>query len=140
MQRDFEIASGIYLVQPPHELDLHNNFRFDQVLYSIADRTASLHWRRSVGEWVAEGTPASVRVEFREVSEFRFYRRDSELPFTEDDCLSEFGFWTDEDWARGILVVDPPATPDPSWLTAVGFMSGAVIAIQAASAHADIKA
>jgi hypothetical protein len=62
MRRDFEIKDGIYLSQPPHELDLHNNFDFCGLHYSIEDRTLSLHWRRSKGDWVATGTPASVSV------------------------------------------------------------------------------
>jgi hypothetical protein len=140
MRRDFEITNAIYLVQSPHELDLHNNFDFQGLHYSVEDRTLLLRWRRSKGEWVASGTPASVCVEFREVSEFRFQPRDAELPFTEDDCVSTFGYWTDEDWADGVIVVEPSQTPNPKWLTAISFMSGAVIAVQAASAYARIEA
>ena len=139
MRRDFQITNGIYLVQPPHELDLHNNFDFQGLQYSTEDRTLLLGWRRSKGEWVASGAPASVCVEFREVSEFRFLPRDAKIPFTEDDCVNSFGYWTDEDWANGVIVVEPSQTPDPRWLTAIGFMSGAVIAVQAASAHARIE-
>jgi hypothetical protein len=140
MRRDFEIKDGIYLSQPPHELDLHNNFDFCGFHYSIEDRTLSLHWRRSKGEWVSAGTPASVSVEFREVSEFRFLPRDAKFPFTEDNCVITFGYWTDEAWAGGIIKTGPTQTPDPHWLTAVGFMSGAVLAVQASSAHAQITA
>lgn len=139
MHRDFEITEGIYLSQPPFELDLHNNFKFDHFLYSIAERTVLLHWRRRDSEWVPKATPASLCVEFREVSEFRFYRRDTKFPFTEDDCLHQFGFWTDEDWAKRVIVMDTTQSPDPSWLTAIEFMSGAIITLQAASAHARIE-
>src|SRR5437773_808315 len=107
MRRDFEIKDGIYLVQSPYELDLHNNFDFQDLRYSIEDRTLLLRWRRSKGEGVASGTPASVSVEFRDVSEFRFHPRDSKQPFTEDDCLNTFGYWTDEDWADGVILPDP---------------------------------
>ena len=140
MQRDFEIKDGIYLAQPPHKLDLHNNFDFCGLDYSVEQRTLSLHWRRSTGDWVAGGTPASVSVEFREVSEFRFLPRDAELPFTEDDCVSTWGYWTDEEWADGVIMTDPTQTPDPRWLTGIHFMSGATIAVQAVSAHARIAA
>lgn len=140
MHRDFEITSGIYLSQGSHELDLHNDFDFQAVQYCVTNRTLSVHWRRSSGEWVASGTPAAVCVEFREVSEFRFLPRDPEMPFTEDDCVSTFGYWTDEAWAgNGVLVVDPSQTPGSSWLTAIGFMSGARILVQAGSAHALVE-
>jgi hypothetical protein len=139
MHRDFEIKNGIYLVQQPHQRDLHNDFDFQGLHYSIEDRTLLLQWRRSRGEWVASGAPTSLCIEFREVNEFRFQPRDSELPFTEDDCVSAFGYWTDEDWADGVIPADPTLTPEASWLTAIDFMSGAVIAVQAASAHARIE-
>ncbi len=137
MHRDFEIRRGIYLVQPPHELDMHNNYDFLGFDYSVEHRTLLMRWRRSQGAWVASNAPSSVTVEFREVSELRFQPRDSALPFTEDDCVSSFGYWTDEDWADGLI--DTPR-PDPNWLTAVDFMSGAMLAVQASSAHARIEA
>jgi hypothetical protein len=138
MQRDFEIKDGIYLSQPPHEIDLHNNFDFCGLDYSTEHRTLSLHWRRSAGDWVAGSTPASVSVEFREVSEFRFFPRDAERPFTEDDCVSTWGYWTDEEWADRVIMTGPTQMPDPRWLTGIYFMSGATIAVQASSAHATI--
>jgi hypothetical protein len=140
MRRNFEIVQGIYLVQPPHEVDLHNNFDFLGFDYSVELRTLLLRWRRSRGDWVASDTPASVTIEFREVSEFRFQPRDSAQPFTEDNCVSSFGYWADEQWVDGVIEAEPSQTPDPKWLTAVSFMSGAVIAVQAASAHARIEA
>jgi hypothetical protein len=98
-----------------------------------------LRWRRSKGEWVSPETPAGLSIEFREVSEFRFQPRDAALPFTEDACMNSFGYWTDEDWAAGVIVLKPNQAPDPKWLTAIDFMSGAVIAVQPASAHARIE-
>jgi hypothetical protein len=140
MNRDFEIRDGIYLSQSPYELDLHNDFDFTGLKYSIQHRRITLDWQRSDGDWVRPGTPATVSVEFREVSEFRFLPRDADLPFTEDDCLNTFGYWTEEDWADGVFVLEANQTPDPKWLTALEFMSGAVIAVQAASVHATIIA
>ena len=140
MKRDYEIVDGIYLVQSKHELDLHNNFDFLGLNYSVENRILLLYWRRSGGEWVASGTPELVNVEFREVSEFRFMSRDSELPFTDDDCVNSFGYWVDEDWAEGVIMVEPGQIPEPSWLAAIDFMSGAVIAVQASSTHAQIAA
>jgi hypothetical protein len=140
MHRDFEIRLGIYLVRPPHELDLHNNFEFQELQYSVAERTLCLQWRRTLREGIPAMVPPSVTIEFRGVTEFRFQPRDPALPFTEDDCLDNFGYWTDEDWANGVILCDPFQTPDPSWLTAIEFMSGAVILVQADSAHAIITA
>lgn len=140
MRRDFEIKDGIYLSQPPYELDLHNNFNFLGIEYSVEHRTLLLRWRRSRGDWVASGTPASVSVEFRGGSEFRFLPRDPKFPFTEDHCVSTWGYWTDEEWADGVIMTGPTQTPDPRWLTGIQFMSRAIIAVQASSAHATIVA
>jgi len=139
MDSDFEIKDGIYLVQSSHELDLHNDYDFQDLHYSTKDRTLLLHWQRGRGDWVPPDIPSSVSIEFREVSEFRFLPRDGKLPFTEDDCLNTFGYWTDEEWADGVFLPDPTRTPDPSWLTGIDFVSGAIIAVRAASVRARIE-
>ena len=139
MHCNFTIAQGIYLVQPPYELDLHNNFEFIGLDYSVQNRNLLLHWQRSKGEWVASDTPKALAIEFTDVSEFRFYPRSSGEPFTEDKCINSFGYWTDEDWADGVFVTSATDIISPEWLTAIDFMSGAVIAIKATSAHARIE-
>jgi hypothetical protein len=98
MRRDVEIRTGIYLVQRSHELDLHNNFDFQELRYSVAERIVRLQWRRSERGGIPSTLPTAVTIEFRGVTEFRFQPRDPALPFTEDDCLSSFGYWTGEDW------------------------------------------
>ena len=141
MHRDFTVRIGIYLVQPPHELDLHNDYNFQELCYSVAQRTLVLRWRRSEREGVTPSLPASVTIEFRGVSEFQFRPRAPALPFTEDDCLRDFGHWTDEDWAESsVMICVEPESADERWLTAIEFMSGAIVLVQAESAHATIVA
>ncbi|MDF1693436.1 MAG: hypothetical protein P1U47_13735 [Zhongshania sp.] len=140
MNRNFEIVDGIYLVQENYELDLHNNFDFKSLDYSVEERKLKLNWQRSKGDWVGTDTPQKVSVEFVNVSEFRFMPRDSEVPHTEDECLNSFGYWVDEDWAGGVIMVEPNQKAKPQWLTAIDFMSGAVLAVQADSAHAKVLA
>lgn len=140
MNRNFEIVDGIYLVQGDHELDLHNNFGFKNLDYSVEQRRLVLNWQRSKGDWVSSDSPKTITVEFKEVSEFRFMPRDSEMPFTEDDCINSFGYWVDEEWAEGVIMVEPNQKAEPQWLTAIDFMSGAVLAVQAKSGNAKIMA
>lgn len=140
MKRNFKIVDGIYLVQDSHELDLHNNFDFKKLDYSVEKRSLVLYWQRSKGDWVSSETPAKLTIEFKEVSEFRFMPRDSEAPFTEDNCINSFGYWVDEDWAEGVIMVEPNQKAEPNWLTAIDFMSGAILVVQAESAHAKIIA
>jgi hypothetical protein len=140
MQSDFEIKESIYLIQGQHRLDLHNNFDFLKLEYSVETRTLTLYWRASRREGVPTNLPTFVRIEFRGVSQFRFEPRKAEVPFTEDNCLSGFGYWVDEDLADKFVLLGPGQTPEPEWLTAVHFMSGATVAVQAQSAHAEIEA
>lgn len=36
MHRDFTIKMGTHLVQPPHGLDIHNWYDFQELRYSVA--------------------------------------------------------------------------------------------------------
>lgn len=140
MHRNFEIVDGIYLVHEGLELDLHNNFDFKNLNYSVEERKLLLNWLRSKQDLVSSDAPKALSIEFSEVSEFRFMPRDSELPFTEDDCVNSFGYWLDEDWAEGVIILEPRQEAEPHWLTAIDFMSGAVLAVQAKRANAKIMA
>ena len=140
MNRNYEIVDGIYLVQGSYELDLHNNFDFKNLEYSTVERKLVLSWERAKGDWVSLDTPKALTIEFKGVSEFRFMPRDSEMPFTEDDCINSFGYWVDEDWAEGVIMVESNQTAERQWLTAIDFMSGAVVAVQAESASAAVLA
>lgn len=138
MTRDFQIRNGIYLVQHPWDLDLHNDFDFQGLDYSVEDRVVRLNWLRSGREWVPPATPASVQVTFREVREFRFLPRDPVRPFSEDGRLGAFGYWTDDAWSGVRVLMDPSPEPDPGWLTALEFMSGAIVLVHAAAAEARV--
>ena len=136
MTSDFEVADGIYIVQGKYQLDLHNNFAFQEVSYSVAERRASLLWRRRPDGWVPPNTPAMLSIIFEGVKEFRFMRRDPGMPFTEDDCVSAIGYLTDESWSHGDVLLE--ADPKSDWLTAIEFQSEAVIALRADRATARI--
>ncbi|WP_422910649.1 hypothetical protein ACOCLD_01985 [Pseudomonas sp. MAC6] len=140
MNRNYEIIDGIYLVKDHYELDLHNNFDFMGFNYFIDERRVILSWSRSKGSWVIPETPQTLSVEFIGVSEFRFLPRNSGVPFSEDNCINSIGYLVNEDWADGVIVVEPNQKAEPHWLTAIDFMSGAVIAIQAESSRAEITA
>ena len=138
MKQSYDIVDGIYLVQKGFKLDLHNNFDFIGLDYSVERRRLLLYWKRSKGDWVCSDGPKKLTIEFKRVNEFRFIPRDFEKPFTEDDCINSIGYWVDEDWANGVIVLGPNQQPEPQWLTAIDFMSGAVLAVRAESANATI--
>lgn len=134
MQTDFKIERGIYLVKDELTLDLHNDFHFEKVEYSIAERRVTLKWKCSVCERIGPSVPSFICFDFLEVSEFRFYPRNSQITFTEDDCLTTAGYWTDEEWCEGVFFTEKDEIPDPNYLTAFEFMSGAIIVLQAVRA------
>lgn len=140
MNRDYDIVDGIYLVQDGYELDLHNDFDFKIVQYSVSERRVVLYWEASDGNRVGSETPKSLEIEFSGVSKFRFMPRDSDIPFTEDDCIKSIGYWVNEDWAEGVILVAPNQKPEPQWPTAIEFMSGAVIVVHAENACAKVMA
>ena len=127
MNCDYIILDGIYLVQEGHELDLHNTFDFKGLEYSVDKRELALRWEKFTGEWVKFDSPTAIKIKFIGVSEFRFMPRDTLKPYSEDDCLNVFGYLVDEEWAEGIVVVDPNQEPDKNWITALEFMSGCLL-------------
>lgn len=137
MIEDFTIKDGIYLVTGEDTLDLHNNYDFTEITYSVAERHATLTWVRSSGDWVPASEPLQLQLEFHGISSFRFMPRDPEMPFTEDNRLSSAGYWTDEDWCDGVMVCE--ADPETEWLRAFHFQSGATVAIEAAEAKAIVR-
>jgi hypothetical protein len=129
MIEEFSIKDAIYLVHGVHCLDLHNDYDFTGVVYSVAERRVTLKWRRGAGDWVRACLPAEVELLFEDVSRFQVMPRDPEMPFTEDDCLSSAGWWVDEEWCDGVM--DCEAGEGSGWLRAFGFQSGAIMAIAA---------
>lgn len=137
MIEDFTIKDGIYLVSGENTLDLHNNYDFSGITYSISERRVTLTWFRSSRDGVQETEPLRVQLEFHGVSCCRFMPRDPEMPFTEDNCLSSAGYWMDADWCDGVMICD--TEPEGEWLRAFDFQSGAIVAIAADEAKAILS-
>ncbi|MBW8864213.1 MAG: hypothetical protein JF609_04675 [Verrucomicrobia bacterium] len=143
MQTNFELKDEIYLAFDGLELDLHNIFSFTGLEYSIEHCTLKLNWHLGPidpesKKWIKDTLPKKITVEFEGVSAFEFRPRDPEIPFSEDDCLQQAGYWSGEEWCTDVLASNEE--PDPDWKTAFGFRSGALIALQAERATARTHA
>lgn len=136
MGEDFTI-DNIYLVQGGQSLDLHNNYDFTGVAYSVEARRVTLQWRKVEGDSIGDSLPAEVELVFEGVSHFQVMPRDPEMPFTEDDCLSCAGWWVDEEWCDGVMICEGGECS--GWLRAFGFQSGAIVVIGADEGKAVIK-
>lgn len=141
MKKNFTIIGRASLKQQNQELDLHNNHVFIGFDYSIAKRELVLSWKEVVNDRMCLGQTQNPRlsIKFKDVSMFRFLPRDPTKPFTEDHCVECFGYWADEAWSTDIILLDANQSPEPHWLNAISFMSGAILIFQADSAEAYIN-
>jgi len=137
ISENFSWSESIYLKDDSIEYDLHNDFDFIEINYIIETQSVTLKWKRGTGNWVNQNQPDLIVLIISNVSQFEFKPRDSEMPFTEDDCLESFGFISDDDWCDGQFWVDK--TPDDDWLWSFVFQSGAEIIIGAKSAIVQIE-
>ena len=137
ISENFSWSESIYLKYDSIEYDLHNDFDFIEINYIIETQSVTLKWQRGIGNWVNQNQPDLIVLIISNVSQFEFKPRDSEMPFTEDDCLESFGFISDDDWCDGQFWVDK--IPDDNWLWSFVFQSGAEIIIGAKSAIVQIE-
>ncbi|MEQ9036109.1 hypothetical protein [Gracilimonas sp.] len=90
---NFSISKdNIGFEQEDNYFDLHNNFSFGGFSYDVLNRVAEFHWLKGSGDWVPENSPDKIHLLVNDVVFFKVKERDSEMPFTEDDCLSIIGF------------------------------------------------
>lgn len=94
---NFKLAGdNIAFEQNENYYDIHNNFDFISFNYSLAKREIVLNWVKGTGNWVPNNSPKSIHLIIRGISLFKAKERDTDMPFTEDDCLSSIGFlWND---------------------------------------------
>lgn len=114
--------------------DLHNNFDFQSISYDVSKRNVQLVWIKSVGDWVPKGLPESIVLVFDGVSSVKLKERDSEMPYTEDDCINTIGFASpeNEDYCSHEQFED-------TWCLVMDFMSGASIKIQSDICRCVVK-
>lgn len=133
---NFSWSKSIDICVDGLELDMHNCFDFRRMTYDVQERSVTLEWARGSGAWVSAALPRTVTLIMIGVSEVRVHPRDAAMPFSEDDCLSSFGYDTDEDWAHGQFWVED--TPDPGWRWSFQFQSGAEIQVSGDTATVRI--
>jgi len=136
LAKNFTWSNSIYLNAGGYVLDLHNCYDFRSCQYDVLDRTVELNWVRGTGEWVNQEQPSALCIKCVGVYFFRFTPRNASLPFTEDDCLSSFGYDVDEEWAEGQFWVD--SLPEDHWYWSFSFQSDAEILVGGESASVQL--
>ena len=74
-------------------LDLHNNFDFKSFSFDIDTRTLTLNWKSKNAKWVPLDNPSNLSLRVIDVEYLKVVPRDSETPFTEDNCLSDLTYY-----------------------------------------------
>jgi hypothetical protein len=133
---NFQVENSIYLQQGGRDFDLHNDYDFVAFSYSVAERVVELSWLRSSGDWVRRELPARLVLSCRGVSHLSATGRDPEMPFTEDDCLSELCFAVaDGSFEHTFVASSAAETFDFSWHWVFSFMSGFTLRVAGETAH-----
>lgn len=96
---NFTLIDDISIRYNKMYLDLHNNFDFQGFSYNLNTRSFELIWSASKEDW-ASVTIDGFKLVFSGVTFLKFRERDSEVPFTEDSCLSNIGFMPCDDEGR----------------------------------------
>ena len=121
---DLEVGEEVY--------DLHNNFAFLGLSYAIPSRELTLRWIRGSGNWVPKDSPSEIVITARNVSHFSVIGRDTDMPYSEDDCLNCVSFVGASDATEKSFMVATPADPDLHYV--FQFMSGFTVRVQAEEA------
>lgn len=121
------IVDGVYL-------DVHNCYDFCLMQHDVSKRRLKLFWRRGTGDWIDGSLPSDLTICFTDVNYFLAKPRDPKIPFSEDDCLANFGYDSDEGWADGPFFQEAPVSAD--WRWSFEFQSGAQMVVGAKSVEA----
>ena len=133
---NFQVESRIYLQQDGRDFDLHGDYAFVAFSYSVAERVAELLWRLDTGDRVPADMPARLVLSCRGVTHLSASGRDPEMPFTEDDCLSELCFAVaDGSFEHTFVASSASERFDPSWHWVFSFMSGFTLKVAGETAH-----
>ena len=129
--KNFKIGQSIYIVTQDHEFDLHNNYDFCGFAYDVAQRWLLLSWQKTKGDWALANDPPAIALRIVRVRSLQVTPRDPKLPFTEDDCLSDICFLSNDHGPSFQEQFTIDKTPEESWRWVFQFMSGASIVIDA---------
>jgi hypothetical protein len=94
---EFTGCSPLKHLEPTIELyyngkvwDLHNVGEFQGFSYVNSEKKLVMNW--TYFDEKGERLKETFRLKFLKTSAFEVIKRDSEIPFSEDDCLSEISF------------------------------------------------
>jgi hypothetical protein len=119
--------------------DLHNNFDFSGLTYSVVERVIILDWTKGNRAGVPADSPKKLSLRFEGVGFLRAKQRDSDIPFTEDDCLRTIGFFWN-DMIEEMSVTDTSVPMEGCSHLLIDFMSGFAIKLSAENAYLRLDA
>jgi hypothetical protein len=132
----FELKE-IYLKTDEEELDLHNNYDFVRFIFENKLRKLTLKWKRGKSDWIKTTLPKNLYVIISDVSYFSVMPRNSEIPYSEDDCLEYMGFVDPHNKSVDEFYTSD-SLPKADWHYVFRFMSDFSIRVQAEQAICKI--
>jgi hypothetical protein len=126
---------SIYLDRGGESFDLHNCYDFIGFDYDISSRTLRLRWTPST--YAPPGERRPITVTFQQVTHFSAQPRDRQIPFTQDDCLSDVCFVLPDAHTDECFSTESTPTSDLHYV--FSFMSGFAIRVHAESAVCQIQ-
>jgi hypothetical protein len=94
MTANFLIYQNYAIQLGDKHLDLHNNFDFKGFSFDIDTRKLTLNWNGKNADWVPTDNPSTLSITVFDVDYLKVIPRNVDTPLTEDNCLSDFTYYS----------------------------------------------
>jgi len=95
MKKNFLIEDNYAFILEGVHIDLHNNFDFISLIYSIEKNLITLNWKKAVGDWVKHDEFKNIRLIFKEILSFNLL--DNNSANQNSDTVSSVGYLHPDD-------------------------------------------
>lgn len=94
MTSNFILYQNYAIHYDDKHLDLHNNFDFIGFSFDGKKRELKLNWISTKGECVPEDNHSKLTITIENIEYLKILPREVGVPFTEDNCLSGFTYYS----------------------------------------------
>lgn len=90
---NFSITENYALSIAGRHIDLHNNFDFVGFEYNVSERTFTMNWKKSRGDWVDKNELSNLVLIHSSVTFLRIKEQGDYSTFEGASCLGEISFF-----------------------------------------------
>lgn len=128
MKINFQLTKNYALNYQGRHIDLHNNFDFIKIEFSVETMMLILRWRMATGNWVQQDELPCLTLIHKNVSYLNILPRNSSMPLSEDSCLSDITFWPSSSRAINDSITDQNLPNEEDDILYI-FQSGQIIRV-----------